>query len=233
LVGCDACGLKLDIIYYYYCGVDGGHCSDILNGPYAYVPFTEIPLSALGLVAYSSVVGLAVFPLLDNNNGKDDHGKRVALEALTTAMGTFLLYLMTLLFGVMQTSCPYCVFSAACSILFTALAWSGGCGVPVASFLTTTVAAILLFVSAAFNNIAKVPVLSSTLLASTASLETTKIFSPPSVTTESSKEAMVLAKQLNGLHAKKYGAYWCSHCYEQKEVFGKEVFGQEASSMES
>ncbi len=68
--------------------------------------------------------------------------------------------------------------------------------------------------------------LSSTLLASTASTETTKIFSPPSVTTESSKEAMVLAKQLNGLNAKMYGAYWCSHCYEQKEVFGKEAFSK-------
>jgi uncharacterized membrane protein len=248
------------------CGVDGG-CNDILNGPYSYVPFTEIPLSALGFLAYCTVAGLALFPLLavnnsNNNKGdeseyecKDDTSNRVALLAVTTTMGTFSIFLMTLLFGVLQTTCPYCVFSAACSIILAFLAWIGGClpddannnknGIRLAStgFLASTVTAVLLFVSGTvpqlgdINNNAS-PAGSAwgdsgTLLASTVSgggggIPTTQK-SPllaPLPATESSKEAMALAATLEGMNAKMYGAYWCSHCYDQKEVFGKQAFAK-------
>ena len=33
-----------------------------------------------------------------------------------------------------------------------------------------------------------------------------------------------LAKHLQQKGAKMYGAYWCAHCHEQKELFGKEAF---------
>ena len=32
------------------------------------------------------------------------------------------------------------------------------------------------------------------------------------------------------MDAKMYGAYWCSHCFDQKEVFGKQVFNKDESS---
>jgi len=32
---------------------------------------------------------------------------------------------------------------------------------------------------------------------------------------------MVLAQRLRDAGAKMYGAFWCSHCYEQKQEFGK------------
>jgi hypothetical protein len=31
---------------------------------------------------------------------------------------------------------------------------------------------------------------------------------------------------LKQLDAKMYGAFWCSHCYEQKQTFGKEAMQQ-------
>lgn len=45
-------------------------------------------------------------------------------------------------------------------------------------------------------------------------------FTEPQVTTESPAGAVELARalQLNG--AKMYGAFWCSHCFEQKQAFG-------------
>lgn len=35
---------------------------------------------------------------------------------------------------------------------------------------------------------------------------------------ESSPFAVALAKHLQSIGAKLYGAFWCSHCLEQKEV---------------
>lgn len=38
------------------------------------------------------------------------------------------------------------------------------------------------------------------------------------ITTESSPFAIALAKHLHSIGAKMYGAFWCSHCNEQKQV---------------
>lgn len=38
------------------------------------------------------------------------------------------------------------------------------------------------------------------------------------ITTQSSSFALSLAKHLHSVGAKMYGAFWCSHCVEQKQV---------------
>ncbi|KAG1656682.1 hypothetical protein FOA52_007252 [Chlamydomonas sp. UWO 241] len=45
----------------------------------------------------------------------------------------------------------------------------------------------------------------------------------PEVTTDSSKRASSMVKTLNAAGAKMYGAFWCSHCFQQKQAFGKEA----------
>jgi len=45
----------------------------------------------------------------------------------------------------------------------------------------------------------------------------------PAVATVSSSKEINLAKQLKAIGAKMYGAFWCSHCFEQKQMFGKEA----------
>ena len=37
---------------------------------------------------------------------------------------------------------------------------------------------------------------------------------------------MELAKRLKAAGAKMYGAFWCSHCFEQKQTFGKEAMAE-------
>jgi uncharacterized membrane protein len=220
------------------CGIDGS-CNDVLNGPYSYVPFTEIPLSAIGLLAYVSAAALALGPLMMDDPEHDDSGNRVALTAVATVMGTFSAFLMILLFGVLQTTCPYCVFSAACSISLAMLVWIGGClpegsktGARTAStsFLMSTVVALMFFVSVgdsmADESLSSTLSGSSTTLLASNTNEVTKLYSPPTLTTESSERALTLAKSLQKLDAKMYGAYWCSHCFDQKETFGKQAFGK-------
>jgi len=43
------------------------------------------------------------------------------------------------------------------------------------------------------------------------------------VDTASPPRAVELAKRLKAAGAKMYGAFWCSHCFEQKEAFGREA----------
>lgn len=45
----------------------------------------------------------------------------------------------------------------------------------------------------------------------------------PAVTTQSSSRTEQLAKRLKDAGAKMYGAFWCSHCHEQKEAFGSQA----------
>ena len=46
---------------------------------------------------------------------------------------------------------------------------------------------------------------------------------PPVVTKTSSPEALALGKHLKDIGATMYGAFWCSHCYGQKQVLGIEA----------
>ncbi|OEU12729.1 VKOR-domain-containing protein [Fragilariopsis cylindrus CCMP1102] len=185
-------------------------CDQVLNGPYSNLPFLDqVPLASLGLVSYILVGFLALQPIISENDDDDDTTNRILLTALTTTMGTFSIFLMTLLFGVLKTECPYCIFSACCSILLANLALIGGClpekeeeeaeegisgkttgsGTVATGFLSAIIGAVL-----------------------------------------SSKRALALAKTLNTMDAKMYGAYWCSHCFDQKEVFGKQVFNRDEAS---
>ncbi len=41
------------------------------------------------------------------------------------------------------------------------------------------------------------------------------------MTEVSSERAVDLARRLRAVGAKMYGAFWCSHCFEQKQAFGE------------
>jgi hypothetical protein len=47
--------------------------------------------------------------------------------------------------------------------------------------------------------------------------------SPPPISATSSVRALQLSADLKALNTRYFGAYWCSHCYEQKETLGKEA----------
>ena len=105
-------------------------CTHVLDGPYATIPFLNVPLSALGCVAYTAVALLAIAPTLGNiittptstnnnsNNDKtttssssnrsDDANARSLLVLLTSGMAAFSVYLMVVLGVVVQEQCIFC-----------------------------------------------------------------------------------------------------------------------------
>jgi hypothetical protein len=46
------------------------------------------------------------------------------------------------------------------------------------------------------------------------------------ITTNSGAAEITMANHLTKVGAKMYGAYWCSHCYSQKQLFGKEAWSK-------
>eukprot|EP00977_Amphora_coffeiformis_P030421 scaffold46909_cov122-Amphora_coffeaeformis.AAC.1 len=220
-----------------FCGAD---CASVLNGPYATVPGLGIPVATLGLAAYTCVASLALGPLVFGTTAdKEEENNRLALTALSTTMGVFSVFLMTLLFGVLKESCPFCVFSAVLSISLAKLSWLGGVPPPerlkdgikysVGGGLAAVLGILVLYAGVPEDATSQVNFAgtlaggrdssSSKLLASTAS--TTK--DPPPISTSSSPRALEISNELATLNAKMYGAYWCSHCFDQKEQLGKEA----------
>jgi hypothetical protein len=49
---------------------------------------------------------------------------------------------------------------------------------------------------------------------------------PPPITTRSTSRALSIAAQLQALDARLYGAYWCGHCYDQKQALGREAMSR-------
>lgn len=52
------------------------------------------------------------------------------------------------------------------------------------------------------------------------------LHAPPAITTHSDARSERLAAELQRMDARMYGAFWCSHCYDQKQAFGREAYGK-------
>lgn len=220
-------------------------CSSVLNSPYADIHLgdTVVPLTVFGFAAYSLVAILSAIPMLSSGGSEENDGNennRIAILGITTAMATFSSFLLSLLFNILHQSCPFCLLSATLSISMGIFAWTSGAlpinrrqdGVKLGlgSFLTTTVASLALFLSVdevamqtyAHNEIMQANGLTSNVVARAD--EPKKDIPPPPVTATSSERSLKIGEDLKSLDAKMFGAYWCSHCYEQKQRLGKEAY---------
>lgn len=207
------------------CPIDGASCTSILNSSYAYL-WDTIPLSLLGCVAYSSVAGLAYlgtqgaesFPwMMDGENSPTIQIKKILLGGgvLLGSTSLYLLYILTTVFS--GEVCPWCLGSMALSFCIAILLASSSTSqdledavVPGAGLMAATV--LMLSVGLGNPN------------ASVAGSRITRLdFKEPEITNESSDLAIRVARRLKKSGAEMFGAFWCGHCYEQKQAFGKEA----------
>ena len=68
------------------------------------------------------------------------------------------------------------------------------------------------------------PLLTAIALPSAVNSEHLKGPKELTVTSESTKESIALAKYLKDNGVVKYSAYWCPNCLDQSELFGKEAY---------
>lgn len=192
-------------------------CQQVLASPYATV--FGLPLTVFGFAGYVSMGIFAAAPLLVNAEEQKD--LRLRLEQWTglllflggTAMMVFSGYLMYLLAFEIKAVCIYCVASACFSLSFFVLSIIGRDWDDVGQlFFTGTLVAIATGVGALG------------LYAQVNAPVTEQPGAGPPIVSTSPAGAIPLADHLRTTGAKMYGAYWCPHCHEQKEAFGKEAF---------
>ena len=223
--------------------VAGAGCGGVLNSAYATV--FGLPLSLFGFLAYLSMASFALIPLAISQERQKNLKKQLEnltwwlLLAGSIAMTVFSAYLMYVLATDLKTVCLYCIGSALFSLSLLILTITGRDWEDLGQILFTgfIVGLLTILVTlgiysgvnsplAQANGTAEEVVDADGLIAIP---ETAGEPKPPKgweITTTSGTAEVDLAKHLTAIGAKKYGAFWCPHCYEQKQLFGKEAFAE-------
>ena len=173
------------------------------------------PLSLFGFLAYGAVLLMAVVPLVLQGEARVTLGQRSwwGLFLASTGMAVFSAVLIGVMVLGIRDCCPFCILSALLSLSLFVLSLIGGDwedrGQVV--FRGVIVALIVGLVSLGWAAAVNQP----------ASDMGRGV--PPAVTSASTPQTIALAEHLTSTGAVMYSAYWCPHCHEQKELFGKEA----------
>lgn len=196
------------------CPTEG--CTQVLSSPYAEV--FGIPLTIFGFLAYASMGIMAIAPTLVNPESNKD--LRMKLDNWTwpllfvgaTAMTIFSGYLMYILAFELQTICVYCISSATFSLSFLILTLLGRAWDDLGKlmFIGIIVVMVTLIGTLGVYSGVNAPAADNDVPGEAG----------PQVTTTSGDAEMALAAHLSSIGAKMYGAYWCPHCHDQKQLFG-------------
>lgn len=207
------------------CGSEG--CQIVLASPFANIG--SFPLTGLGLASYIAVAVMAFAPMLvDPKANRKAHDRLNNLTWLGLfisglGMAVFSGYLMYLLAFVIQAACPFCIASAIFSWTIFGLTLFGrdwedlgqliftGIGVGLASLLLSLV-------------------LYNTAVGNTREITSLSPVSAPQpgigweIKSTSGAAEIALAEHLAQKGVKIYTAYWCPHCFEQKQLFGQQAW---------
>lgn len=192
-------------------GAEG--CDKVLNS--AWGSLFGQPLSLFGWLAYGAVLLLAVLPLVRNGEARGPLQERSwwGLFLISTGMAVFSLLLMGLLVFQIQAFCFFCVLSAVLSVSLFALSLLAGEWVDRGQLL--------------FRGLLVALAVALVGLGWAASADRPAVLTgkgvPPPVLSASTPAKVALAEHLRRSGAVMYSAYWCPHCHEQKELFGREA----------
>ena len=195
-----------------------GGCDRVLSSDYAEV--FGLPLTLFGCLGYLGMAVMALGPFLINPERQQELRNR--LEDITwpllfigaTAMLVFSAYLMYLLAFEIKAACPYCITSALFAATMFAMTvlgrrWNDVGQLVFRGFIIAMVT--LLSTLAVYANVNNPQGADANIPGE----------SGPPITTVSSAAEMQLAQHLTAIDAKMYGAWWCPHCHDQKQLFGQ------------
>ncbi len=203
----------------------GSGCGKVLSSAWATI--FGLPLTLFGCLAYLSMLVLAIAPLLVSL--EKDKDLRVKLEGITwplmfvvaTGMMIFSAFLMYLLATQIRAVCPYCIASALFTVAMFLLTLFGRRWVDRGQLLFSgaVVAVVALVATLGVYAVPGGPLSSGTQ----AAVRTEAGVTAP-ITSPSGDAEVALANHLTEIDAKMYGAYWCPHCFDQKQLFGKGAY---------
>ena len=174
------------------CGIDSG-CDAVLSSRWA--TLLGAPTAVWGLLAYGTLAGLAF--------GGRAGWRWIATWTVSFVGVLFSVYLTTVSVTLLGATCPYCLTSLAIMTALFAVATSQRPaempGFTWRRLLLRAAPAAAVVIALLHLNYVGV------------------LGRPPAV---EDPFARALALHLSQRGAKMYGAYWCPHCVEQKELFG-------------
>lgn len=198
-------------------------CDRVLASDYA--TLFGLPLTVFGFLAYAGMAILAAGPLAINPEQNKE--LRQKLESWTwlllfigsLSMVVFSGYLMYVLTAEIKAACLYCIASALFTVSMLGLTLLGHRWEDVGQLLFVGVIALVVVLTGTLAIYA--PINGS---GPTASAIPGEAGDP--VTTPSGQAELALAEYLTEIDAKMYGAWWCPHCHDQKQLFGQEASKQ-------
>lgn len=221
----------------------GAGCGGVLDSAYATV--FGLPLSLYGCLAYLSMAAFALVPLAISSERQKNRRRQVEnltwwlLLAGSIAMTVFSAYLMYVLATELKTVCPYCIGSALFSLSLLTVTLAGRDWEDLGQILFTgaivgllTIVVTLGIYSGVNSSIAQANGTAEEVVDADGLIAIPEPRGNPrppegwDLTTTSGAAEIALAEHLAAIGAKKYGAFWCPHCYEQKQLFGKEAFSK-------
>ena len=202
-------------------GIQNG-CETVLNSPWGTLfenNKINIPLSSAGFITYSLILVLAIILSLNLISPKEKLNKFLwwLIFLISCASSTFSFLLINIMFFRIQAYCFFCILSAILSFSIFIVSMIG------AKFDSREPMIFRGFIVA-------ISVLLSGLIWSTNvdPSNAIDVQSPtenvsPIITTSSSPQKVKFAKFLRENNVVMYSAYWCPHCHDQKQLFGKEA----------
>lgn len=208
-------------------GADG--CDKVLNSAWGTV--LGQPLALFGFLAYLTMALLSLLPLLPALQAwlqdQELRGGGVAARRggrapdlfwqlgtlLALAMAVFSLVLLGLMAFRIQAVCAFCLLSAGLSLALLLLHWLGRDWPDRGQLIFRMVVAGFLVALLGVAWAASVDRPAAVAEAGR----------PPVVVATSSPARIALAEHLSAGGAKVFTAWWCPHCHDQKELFGRQA----------
>ena len=207
-------------------------CDGVLSSPYATV--FGLPLALFGCLAYISMATFSLAPLAVNSEqnkelrSKLENWTWLLLFVGATAMTIFSGYLMYLLAFKLNSICLYCIGSALFSLSMLTLTLIGRSWEDIGQLFFIGIVVAMVTLIGTLGVYAQVGRSGSTSAKDRTPIPEATTTPQPvigwEVTTTSGEAEIALARHLKKVGVKEYGAYWCPHCYEQKQLFGKPAY---------
>ena len=202
-------------------GVNKG-CDAVLNSPWGTLINNDqfnIPLSLAGLVTYSTILLLILILNLKFISPKQKIYKNFwwLLYFISCGSSVFSILLISIMIIKIKSFCIFCLLSAILSIFIFILTIIGAkFDSRETMFYRGLIVAFTVLIGGLIWSNQVDPARASEI-----NLSNEKV--SPLITTLSSKEKINFAKFLNDNNIVMYSAYWCPHCNDQKQLFGKEA----------
>ena len=202
-------------------GIQNG-CETVLNSPWGTLfenNQVNIPLSLAGFITYLSILVITIILSLNLISPKEKLNKFLwwLIFVISCASSTFSFLLINIMFFKIQAYCFFCLLSAILSFSIFIISMIG------AKFESREpmifrgfIVAISVLIGGLIWSTNVDPSNAQDVTSSTENVS-------PRITASSSPQKVKFARFLRENNIVMYSAYWCPHCHDQKQLFGKEA----------